>query len=47
MRWQITLIILAMGFIKLLVHMIISGNYELHRDAYLYLNYADHPNGAT
>lgn len=43
LRWQLTLIILAMGVIKFITHMLISGNYELHRDAYLYLSYADHP----
>ena len=43
LRWQLTLITLGMGLAKLLVHLIISGNYELHRDAYLYLSYADHP----
>lgn len=43
LRWQLTLIVLLMGLLKLIVHMIIAGNYELHRDAYLYLNYADHP----
>lgn len=43
LRWQLTLIILAMGVIKFITHMLIAGNYELHRDAYLYISYADHP----
>jgi len=43
LRWQLTLIILAMGVIKFVTHMLISGNYELHRDAYLYISYADNP----
>ncbi len=43
LRWQLTLFILAMGVIKFITHMVISGNYEFHRDTYLYLSYANHP----
>ncbi len=43
MRGQIMLIILAMSLLKLLIHLLVVGNYELYRDAYLYISYADNP----
>jgi len=36
------LIIGAVAFATLLIHMLVSTNYELHRDAYLYLAQSDH-----
>ncbi len=42
LRWQLTLLTLGFGLIKFLLHMGIAGNYELHRDAYLYLEYGNH-----
>jgi hypothetical protein len=42
LRYQLTLITLGFGLIKFLIHMGIAGNYELHRDAYLYLDYGNH-----
>lgn len=42
LRWQLTLITLGFGVISFLIHMAIAGNYELHRDAYLYLEYGNH-----
>jgi len=35
-------IILSIALIKLIIHLIVSTNYELHRDAYLYLAQSDH-----
>jgi hypothetical protein len=43
LRWQLTLIVLGMGLLKFIIHMIVVDNYELHRDAYLYLSYGRHP----
>jgi hypothetical protein len=37
------ILILSIALIKLLVHFLTSTNYELHRDAYLYLSLKDHP----
>lgn len=42
LRWQLTLIVLGMGLLKFIIHMVVAGNYELHRDAYLYLAYGEH-----
>ncbi len=36
------LIIGAFAFATLIIHMLVSTNYELHRDAYLYLAQSDH-----
>ncbi|MDZ7333292.1 MAG: glycosyltransferase family 39 protein [candidate division KSB1 bacterium] len=35
-------LILALAFLKLIIHFITNTNYELHRDAYLYLAQGDH-----
>jgi hypothetical protein len=43
LRWQITLIIVGMSMLKFLVNLLVWGNYELHREAYISLVYADHP----
>lgn len=37
------LIILGLALIKLSIHFLTNTNYELHRDALLYLSLADHP----
>ena len=42
-RRKISLIILLVSLGNFILHMAVSGNWELHRDAYLYLNYAEHP----
>ena len=42
LRWQLTLIVLGMGLLKFIIHMMVAGNYELHRDALLYLGYGEH-----
>jgi len=42
-RRKIGLIILLVSLGNFILHMAVSGNWELHRDAYLYLNYAAHP----
>jgi hypothetical protein len=42
LRWQLTLIVLGMGLLKFIIHMVVADNYELHRDAYLYLSYGEH-----
>lgn len=42
LRWQLTLIVMGMGLLKFIIHMIVADNYELHRDAYLYLSYGEH-----
>lgn len=38
-KWKI---IFFIALLKLIIHLIISTNYELHRDAYLYLALSDH-----
>lgn len=37
------ILILSLSLIKLAMHFLTSANYELHRDAYLYLSLKDHP----
>jgi 4-amino-4-deoxy-L-arabinose transferase-like glycosyltransferase len=37
------LLIIALAIFKLMIHFLTNTNYELHRDAYLYLALADHP----
>ncbi len=36
------LLIIALAFVKLAIHFLTNTNYELHRDAYLYLAQGDH-----
>jgi 4-amino-4-deoxy-L-arabinose transferase-like glycosyltransferase len=36
-------LIIALALFKLAIHFLTNTNYELHRDAYLYLALADHP----
>jgi hypothetical protein len=36
-------LILCLALMKLLLHFLTNTNYELHRDAFLYLSLADHP----
>src|SRR5690606_996399 len=43
LRRQLTLIILVMALVKFLVNLLVWGNYEMHREAYLNLAYAQHP----
>lgn len=43
LRWQLFVIILSMAALKFLVNLMVWGNYELHREAYLAIEYADHP----
>ena len=39
-EWQI---IIGFAILKLIIHLLVSTNYELQRDAYLYLALGDHP----
>jgi len=42
-RRKITLMIFLMSLGSLILHLAVSENYDLHRDAYLYINYSFHP----
>ncbi len=37
------LLIIGLALLKLAIHFLTNTNYELHRDTYLYLALADHP----
>lgn len=43
LRRKISLIILLVSLGNFILHIAVSGNWELHGDAYLYLNFAAHP----
>ncbi len=42
-RRKLTLMIFLMSVGSLILHLAVSENYELHRNAYLYINYSFHP----
>ena len=42
-RRKINTMIFLMAIGNFVLHLAVSENYQLHRDAFLYLNYSDHP----